>query len=90
MRKTPPTAVRKFNPVGDILAEVLPLKLSKTENLPPISMSPTWDRVTDCSGSAAMPNLGSVRIVCASRKDNRVCAANGPVVVVAIEFTPKL
>ena len=40
---------------GDSLAAVTPPKESYTENLPPMSMSPTWERPTDCSGSAAIP-----------------------------------
>src|SRR5689334_10563000 len=83
-------AVRKFRPVGDILADVLPLNVSKRENLPPISMSPTWDLLFDSSGAAEIPKAGLVKIVCASRSDSRVCAAKGPVVPAAILLTPKL
>ena len=82
-RSVTPTALRKFSPLGDNLAAVTPPKESYTENLPPMSMSPTWERPTDCSGLAAIPKAGSVRIRCASRKVSRLWEAKGPLVVIA-------
>src|SRR5438045_5893289 len=81
MRKIPPMDVRKFNPLGDILASVFPPKESNTENLPPISISPKWDLPTDWSGSAIMPKAESERMSGASRTDRRLRDAKGPLVV---------
>src|SRR6266404_4381388 len=83
-RNVTPTAVRKFRPDGDILASVLPPKESNTENLPPMSMSPRWDLVTDDNGAATIPNAESVRIRCASRTVSRFWEANGPFVVIGL------
>ena len=84
IRKIPPTAVRKFNPCGDILASALPSNESYTENFPPMSMSPKWEWPFDVSGAAEIPNAVSVRMRCASGTVSRFWEAKGPLVVIAV------
>src|SRR5258706_15163508 len=89
-RNVTPTALRKLNPWGDILASVLPPKVSNTENLPPISMSPIWDLLFDSRGAEEMPHRGSVRICCALRTVRRFCDANGEIPVMGLPAPRKL